>query len=225
MKVRIYPFVPPSVFQWDVCHVVSPMLWGTRQVKEIRMLVSRSLLFVGKLINTLKEGKQRDVPRCCWWPPRAPSPVQLLQVWAANSIHLPLLQMLGEGCLRGNATPSPHFPPGVACGQRLTNVAPAPCPQGGTASVVPCILQSPLQGREEADSAETTFLPTPSPAPPCFPPASTVSPKGSPSISSLLKNLHFRLYFLGIQTKTCAIKEAQERWCLVSGSGKICLED
>ena len=137
--------------------------------------------------------------------------VQLLQVWAANGIHLPLLQTLAEGCLRGNTTPSPHFPSGVACGRRLTDVGPAPCPPAGTASVVPCTPQSPLQGREEADSPETTFLPTLSPAPPCFPHASTVSPKGSPSISSLLKNLHFRLYFLGIQTKTCAIKEAQGR--------------
>ena len=108
--------------------------------------------------------------------------------------------MLTGGYLRGNTNPTPYFLSMVACGGKMINVGvPWPRPLGGTASVV----QRTLQGQEEADAPKTTSLP----ASFLFPsllssPLSSFSP-GRPSMSHLLKNLCFRLDFLGNQTKTC----------------------
>lgn len=92
---------------------------------------------------------------------------------------------------------------------------------GGTASVG----QRTLQGQEEADAPKTTSLPA------SFlfltllsSRLSSFSP-GQPSMGHLLKNLCFRLRLLGNPDKNMRYQEAQERWCLVWGSGEACLED
>ena len=84
------------------------------------------------------------------------SPGQSSRCRCANGTHLSPLQMLTEGCLRGNTNPTPYFLSMVACGGRLIIVGvPWPRPPSGIASVVQCTLQ----GQEEADASETTSLP------------------------------------------------------------------
>lgn len=120
----------------------------------------------------------------------------------------PLSRCSLGGYLTGNTNPTPYFLSMVACGGKLINVGvPWPRPLGGTASVG----QRTLQGQEEADAPKTTSLPASFLFPSLLSSRLSSFSPGQPSMGHLLKNLCFRLDFLGIQTKTCAIKEAQER--------------
>lgn len=90
-------------FSWRC--LLSPPSHAMRdtKVKEIRILTSGSFLFVGKLINMLKEGKQGVVSQQRLWVPApgsfgGPAAAGVSCWWH----HLPLLQAIAEGCLRGN---------------------------------------------------------------------------------------------------------------------------
>lgn len=131
--------------------------------------------------------------------------------------NCPLLQMITEGCPGGDTTLPPHFPSGelVSRDWEIEGYdSPAPCLCGP--QPLWCTVQS-QDGLILLKWHLCQAVPQPIPVfliPPQFP------PRSPHSISYLLKVLHLSLCFYRIQTKTCAIEEAQERPCLAFGSGK-----